>query len=176
MKKGFTLVELLGVFSIMSMIVLIAVPTVTNLLKQADQDQYENFKSDVFLAAEAYVSSNNDKYLELKEVGKTSYVTIRTLLYADYLDSTISNPQTGNQLYSSGEYDNVILITLNSNKIFEFEFYTEATTDEKTVINAYDILTSESTVAEVTNVKNQINNLPNSKIKTALLNRINYRS
>ena len=62
MKKGFTLVELLGVFAIMSMIVLIAVPSVTNMLKQSEQDQYANFENDIFLAAEAYLSSNSDIY------------------------------------------------------------------------------------------------------------------
>lgn len=180
MKKGFTLVELLGVFAIISMIVLLAVPSVTNMLKQSEQDQYKNFENDIFLAAEAYLSSNSDIYLELKEANKTTYVTIKTLLYADYLDSTLKNPKTGDTLYAAEEYNKVILVKMNDKKMWEFELYGDEedenlTTKESDALTAYDSLTRTSTITEVNNVKTQIESLPDSIIKTALKNRIEYR-
>lgn len=180
MKKGFTLVELLGVFAIMALIVLLAVPAVTNMLKQAEQDQYANFENDIFLATEAYLSSNSDIYLELKEVNKTTYVTIKTLLYSDYLDSTLKNPKTGDTLYAADEYNRVVLIKMNDKKLWKFELYGDEkdevlTTEEKNVLSAYDTLTRTSTEADVAAVRTQIENLPDSIIKTALQNRIEYR-
>lgn len=175
MKKGFTLVELLGVFAIMSMIVLIAVPSVTNMLKQSEQDQYANFENDIFLAAEAYLSSNSDIYKELKVQNKTTYVTVKTLLYSDYLDSTLKNPKTGDTLYAIEEYNKVILVKMNDKKMWEFELYENATSDEISVMSAYDALNRASTETDINNVKTQITNLPDSIIKTALQNRMEYR-
>lgn len=180
MKKGFTLVELLGVFAIISMIVLLAVPSVTNMLKQSEQDQYENFENDIFLATEAYLSSNSDIYLELKEINKTTYVTIKTLLYSDYLDSTLKNPKTGDTLYAANEYNKIILVKMNDKKMWEFELYGDEedetlTSEQSSVITAYDSLTRNSTDAEVNVVQTQVESLPDSIIKTALQNRIEYR-
>lgn len=180
MKKGFTLVELLGVFAIIAMIVLLAVPSVTNMLKQSEKDQYENFESDIFLATEAYLSSNSDIYLELKEVNKTTYVSIKTLLYSDYLDSTLKNPKTGDTLYAADEYNKIILVKMNDKKMWEFQLYgdeedEDLTSAESDAISAYDALTRTSTDAEVNNVKTQIESLPDSIIKTALKNKIEYR-
>lgn len=175
MKKGFTLVELLGVFAIMSLIVLLAVPTVTNLLKQSEKEQYTNFENNVFLAAEAYLSSNSDKYKELKVEGKTTYVTIKTLLSSDYLESTLINPKTGNNLYAIEEYNNVILVTLNEKKMWEYELYTAATDNEKNAITAYDALSKNATENEIDAIETQVDNLLNGKIKIALQNRLEYR-
>ena len=44
MKKGFTLVELLGIFSIMAAIFILAVPAITNLLKKATENEFYTFE------------------------------------------------------------------------------------------------------------------------------------
>ena len=59
MKKGFTLVELLGVISIMAVILLLSVPAVTNILKKATESEYYSFEENVFLATEAYYYLKN---------------------------------------------------------------------------------------------------------------------
>ena len=43
-KKGFTLVELLGVFVILSIIVLVTFPYATGLLKNTKDREYERFE------------------------------------------------------------------------------------------------------------------------------------
>jgi len=180
MKKGFTLVELLGVFAIMSLIVLLAAPAVTNLLKQTEQEQYKNFENNIFLAAEAYLSSNRDEYLELKVENTTTYVTVKTLLSSDYLDSTLVNPKTSNTLFDMEEYNNVVLVKMNDKKIWEYELYGDdedetITSAELAAINAYDSLAKNATTDEVYNVVVLARNLATSRIKTALNNRIDYR-
>lgn len=119
-KKGFTLVELLGVFSITAIILLIVVPSVTNMLRKAKDDQYESFKNDIFLAAEAYVGVNHSDFLELKEEGGVAYISMQDLLYSDYLKSTIVDPKTNKKLAEEA-YDYTIIVRTNSIKTFDFE-------------------------------------------------------
>ena len=49
MKKGFTLVELLGVFSIMGIILVLSIPAVTNMLKKTTESEYYSFEENIFL-------------------------------------------------------------------------------------------------------------------------------
>ena len=60
-KKGFTLVELLGVLVILSIIMLIAVPNVISIM---DKNKKDIFISDAkkFVAAVQYELSKNSKY------------------------------------------------------------------------------------------------------------------
>ena len=47
MKKGFTMVELLAVFTIMGVIMLLSIPHITSLLKKNSEQSYETFLSNI---------------------------------------------------------------------------------------------------------------------------------
>ena len=66
-KKGFTFIEMLIVISFIAIIALIAFPNLSGMLKKIDNQKYQRFLSDVFIATEAYVQANIDNYSELKE-------------------------------------------------------------------------------------------------------------
>ena len=78
-------------------------------------------------------------------------------------------------MYAIEEYNKVILVKMNDKKMWEFELYENATSDEISVMSAYDALNRASTETDINNVKTQITNLPDSIIKTALQNRMEYR-
>ena len=59
MKKGFTLVELLAVVTIMGVILLISVPNITKQLKKTNSNRYSEFVEDLFLATESYLVEHN---------------------------------------------------------------------------------------------------------------------
>lgn len=170
MKKGFTLVELLGVISIMAVILLLSVPAVTNILKKATESEYYSFEENVFLATEAYLSSNKEKYPELREVDKLTYVTIDQLLITNFLSSNMINPVTKKKM--SEESDHVIIIYMNSKKLYIYELINTVTEQETTAIHAYENLTSDSTATEKEAVKTLVNALEDSLIKTALQNKL----
>lgn len=92
-KKGFTLVEMLVVLSVLITIFLIVVPEVTNLYKNLKQNEYERFLSDIFLSTEAYVQKNIDKYPELNNNNQKVYVYFEELLESGYLKATIMDPK-----------------------------------------------------------------------------------
>ena len=50
-KKGFTLVEMLVVITLISIIALMAIPIMTNYIKKGEDDKYKIFENDIFMAA-----------------------------------------------------------------------------------------------------------------------------
>lgn len=169
MKKGFTLVELLGVFSIMAVILLLSVPAVTNMLKKATESEYYSFEENIFLAAEAYLSSNKKDYPELREIDKLTYVTIDKLLTSNYLNSNMLNPVTNKKM--SEEANHVVTVYMNSKKIYVYELINTVTEEEINAINAYEGLV-DATDAEKEQVRALVNALDDSPIKVALQNKL----
>ncbi|MBD9085354.1 prepilin-type N-terminal cleavage/methylation domain-containing protein, partial [bacterium] len=43
MKKGFTMIELLAVFTLTGIILLISFPQITSLLKKSNEEEYQTF-------------------------------------------------------------------------------------------------------------------------------------
>lgn len=93
-KKGFTLVELLGVFVILSIIVLVTFPYATGLLKNTKTSEYERFEKNLFLAAEAYIEANSEIYSQFSENGTIDYISISELIANQFLSEKITNPKT----------------------------------------------------------------------------------
>ena len=59
-KKGFTLVELLAVIVILSIILVIAVPSVNRYIKQSKEKAYKVQISELLDAVESYANMNNE--------------------------------------------------------------------------------------------------------------------
>lgn len=170
MKKGFTLVELIGIFTLMAIILIIAAPSVTNMLKKAKESEYYSFEENIFLATEAYISGNKNNYPELKEIDKLTYVRISNLLITNYLDSNIINPVTNKKI--SEESNQVIIVYMNDKKIYIYELIKNVKATETAAINAYEALTKDATNEEVEAVKALVAALEDSSIKTALQNKL----
>ena len=77
MKKGFTLVELLGVMVIMSVIIAVAFPIVINIIKEK-KEKTENYEIQMI---------ENAAKLYFKENTNDSCVNISTLQRGKYLES-----------------------------------------------------------------------------------------
>lgn len=170
MKKGFTLVELIGIFTLMAIILIIAAPSVTNMLKKAKENEYYSFEENIFLATEAYISSNKNNYLELRETDKLTYVRINNLLMSNYLDSNIINPVTKKKI--SEEANQVVIIYMNNKKLYVYELIKNVKDEETAAINAYEALTKDATNEEVEAVKTLVAALEDGSIKTALQNKL----
>lgn len=170
MKKGFTLVELIGIFTLMAIILLIAAPSVTNMLKKAKENEYYSFEQNIFLAAEAFISNNKNNYPELREIDKLTYVRVNNLLISNYLNSNIINPITKKKI--SEEAHHVVIIHMNNKKIYEYELVKNVKDTETAAITAYEALTSNSANEEIEYVKTLVSALEDSSIKTALQNKL----
>lgn len=121
-KKGFTLVEMLVVLSVLCIIFLMVVPEVTNLYKKAKENEYERFLSDIFLSTEAYVQKNIDKYPELNTKNTKVYIYFNELLESGYLKSTIIDPKNKKNVK---EEDFTVELFLNDDNEYKYKLYEE---------------------------------------------------
>lgn len=93
MKRGFTLVELLGVIVILGIIAVIAFPSIINQITDARNNIEENTNTLIFDAAESYFEDYAN--LDSTSSGKYYCVTLETLVDEGLLNEPIKNAQTG---------------------------------------------------------------------------------
>ncbi|MFV0250233.1 MAG: glycine-rich protein [Bacilli bacterium] len=122
-KKGFTLIELIGVMIILSVMIIITVPAITSLLKKSSENEYQSFLDDLFLATEAYIQSDFADYSVLDTVGSEAYVNVSVLMDNNFIRSTINNPNTEQNLGS--ERTNTVIVTRNEDMTLGYEYVYE---------------------------------------------------
>lgn len=93
MNKGFTLIELICVITILGLIALIAVPTVNNMIANSKEKAYEEQISTIEKTARNYMSKNYDQ-LPGQTPGATTCLLIETMQKAGLLTKEeIKNPK-----------------------------------------------------------------------------------
>ena len=117
MKKGFTLIELMAIFTLMGIILIITLPQMTSLLKKSGKESYENFEKSVYLATEAYIAD--------KKINVTDPVNIYVsdIVASGYLKSTLRNPETNNQLKDMDPSKARVQTWRNDDGTLGFKFY-----------------------------------------------------
>jgi len=146
-KKGFTLVELLGVFAIMAIIMLVSVPIITGMMKKGEEQKYITFKNNAFLSAEAYINDHIEDYPEMKTVGSYVYITFKQLIENNYMSSTVYDPNTSKT--ADEELDYTVVATVLSNYTYSYSLSTVKLVKDL-VVPTIDSLTVNGKVATFT--------------------------
>lgn len=106
-KKGFTLVELIGVVVILGLIALVAFPSLLNQISSSKKQISDSQKSLIISAAKNYVDENKNDYAD-----KTSFeIPVDTLIKEDYLSEGIISSYAESEIYvtyNSGEYEVIL--------------------------------------------------------------------
>ena len=100
-KKGFTLVELLGIVAIIAAVLAFVVPSVIGMLKRDDEKEYQRFLTDISLATETYVQLNISTYPDMAITNGTYTITMQELIENGYIKSNMVNPKTDQKISSS---------------------------------------------------------------------------
>ena len=98
MKKGFTLVELIGVVIILALISLLAFPPILNSIRKTKTELSDASKEILYNAASLYVSENLNDFP--KRNGNTFCVTLNTLSSKEYLPTKVYDSVTGEEISS----------------------------------------------------------------------------
>ena len=91
-NRGFTLVELIAVITLLSAIILVTVPVIINTIKKNDLKLSENFENSLKQAAEFYVERNRDNFPDLNNIGGNIEIPTEDLVKAGYLKRDLENP------------------------------------------------------------------------------------
>lgn len=94
-KKGFTLIEVIGVVTVLALILIVAVPSLTRTLKRNEQNRYNDYIDNLKVAAENYMVS------KLKEGESIDSIRLGELIDEGYVNDVITNPENDIQLSRS---------------------------------------------------------------------------
>ena len=139
MKKGFTLVELLGVIVILAVISMIAVPLIDRSINEGDEDLYNTQMNQILKAAKNYYAENLEKLNSVdssceitdsslcgEEEGPACCVNLNKLISDGYLPTEVNNPKTGKPFSNTLTYVTVTRVASDEDKEhFEYTVNTE---------------------------------------------------
>mgnify|MGYP003299463335 CR=1 FL=1 len=83
-KKGFTLVEIIGVVAILGIVSVVGLVSVNSIIQKGKTEHYVAAEKNLKITAESYAQANRD-YLP-KNVGEMKKVTLRTLVDDNYME------------------------------------------------------------------------------------------
>ena len=117
-KKGFTLVELLGVLVVLGLISVIIVPKVIDSITTSKESAYQTQVETIENAAKKYGISNDLLY---PKEGEKKYIAVKDLIAVGELsDKEIINPKTGNKM------NGYVLVEYNSDyQQYEYTYVEE---------------------------------------------------
>jgi len=117
-QKGFTLVEILAVITIIGILALITIPTVDSIIRGSKNDAYEVQKNSILASLKNWAAS---KTLALPDVnGETLTTTIGDLKKAGFIDVETKNPV--NDLCFSNA---TVLVITRANNNYTYTFADE---------------------------------------------------
>ena len=94
MKKGFTLVEMLGVIVILSLLILITYTGAITMNRKAKEKEFEDYKKTLYMAYETHIKSNNLEIEDNMSISVTELVNEMNI-------TVIENPNTKKKEYNA---------------------------------------------------------------------------
>ena len=121
-KKGFTLVEVIGVLTLLTIIILVAFPSILGAMQKADKELDEATREMLIANAKSYW---DDTTIRIEEENKTYCVTVKKLIKQNYTKTPIStvDSKKAQQLeddfcvkttYSSGKWNYTLVAECSS--------------------------------------------------------------
>ena len=84
-KKGFTLVELLGVLVVLSIILVVTIPVIINTLKNTDTNKQKDHEKNILSSAELYIEKKRSAFPSLDGDNGYAVLKVGDLINAGYL-------------------------------------------------------------------------------------------
>lgn len=155
-KRGFTLIELIGVVSILGIILVVALPQIGNTLKRQAEQKFDTVLKDLYLAAEQYAWNHRESFPVLEQVGGEAMVTLRALRNVGYVRENLENPITKKRFFDT----DYILVYVNPDKTRRYTFNTGV--PDITVEGNTNTWTANKTLKIVVNSNDELANNPYS--------------
>lgn len=86
MKKGFTLIEMIGIIVILAVILLVTVPATITTLNKSNKNRYQSFKNNLKIVAENYI-------VDKQKISETSVtISLNVLKEEHYIEEIPTIP------------------------------------------------------------------------------------
>lgn len=115
-KRGFTLIELMGVLILLGLLSLIIIPLISNILKDQKEKQYAQQITNIELMAKNF-GSDNLSILPSQD-GEIMYINLAQLKSMGYMEKNIINPITENEISNCAR---IKITKLGNNHHYEYD-------------------------------------------------------
>ena len=117
MKKGFTLIEMLGIIAVLAVVLLVTFPVLNNSLKKMKENSNNNFMNNLKVSAETYVELNRNNYENIDVPGTEISFTIQDLYDANLLKGRYENINSSDKIKAIVGQDLIIRYYFNGEQI-----------------------------------------------------------
>ena len=117
MKKGFTLIEMLGIITVLAILLIITFPNLSKSLKMTKEHKNNNFTNNLKVSAEAYIELNRDSYENLDIPGTEISFTVQELYDANLLKGQYENVNTEDTIKVIVGTDGILRYFYNGSQI-----------------------------------------------------------
>lgn len=117
MRKGFTLVEMLGIITVLAVMLLVTFPALSKSIKQIQTNNSNNFYNSLRISAEAYVGINQDRFPELDTPGGIVEVKIQELYDSNLLKDKNNNFSLNSKVTIESQGDGTYKFYFNDEEI-----------------------------------------------------------
>lgn len=124
-KKGFTLVELIGVIILIGLIALIAIPSVDYIITKTKDNAYNRIKDTIKDGLRNWVTDNKEL---IYEDGEEIILTLADLKEQGYVEYEIKNPKTGTCLANTMQFK-ITRVKDTEKDTYEYTFLDEELID-----------------------------------------------
>jgi len=132
-KRGFTLIELIGVIIIISLLVLIITPVINNVIINNKEKLYQQTLDNIVVSAKNWASDSENKDLLPIDNNNCVVVTLAQLKSGGYVDLNVKDPRNGNALSNSI----AVLITKHNNR-YDYEIKENGASGTSCTANSVD--------------------------------------
>lgn len=84
-NKGFTLIEMLGIITVLALLLILTFPNLNKSLKQTKENNTKNYINNLKVSAEAYIELNRERYPELDNANGTVQIKVQDLYDANLM-------------------------------------------------------------------------------------------
>ena len=117
MKKGFTLIEMLGIITVLAVLLLVTFPNLSKSLKQTKENKNSNFTNNLKVSAETYIELNRDNYKNLDIPGTEVSFTVQDLYDANLLKGQYENVNSQDKIKVIVGTDGILRYFFNGSQI-----------------------------------------------------------
>lgn len=117
MKKGFTLIEMIGIIAVLGVVLLVTFPVLNNSLKKMKENTSHNFTNNLKISAETYIELNRNKYENLDVPGTEISFTIQELYDSNLLKGKYENVNSSDKVKAIVGQDLIIRYYFNGEQI-----------------------------------------------------------
>lgn len=117
MKKGFTLIEMLGIMAVLAVILLVTFPVMNKSLKKMKENTNDNFTNNLKISAETYIELNRNNYENIDVPGTEISFTVQDLYDANLLKGRYENINSSDKIKAIVGQDLILRYYFNGEQI-----------------------------------------------------------